>query len=129
MVPAVIDKLEEVFALGGSDKEACFWADISTQTLYDYQNLHPGFVERKEALKESSILLARRTVVDGLKKSPDLSLRYLERKRSDEFGPKTKVEHSGKVEGTVDPKMVEIAEEYEEKLKQAIIEKRRGKKS
>jgi hypothetical protein len=93
MTEETIRKLEEVFALGGTDQEACMWADISHQTLYDYQKLNPKFVERKEALKETPILRARRTLVGGLEKDPDLSLKYLERKRKDEFSTKQTIEH------------------------------------
>jgi hypothetical protein len=85
MKPDVISKLEEVFALGGTDKEACFYANICHQTLYDYQKLHPEFVERKEALKEKPILKARQTVVKALD-DPVSAQWYLERKRKSEFG-------------------------------------------
>ena len=80
-----LQKLEEVFALGGSDKEACFYADISPSTLYNYQTENPDFLERKELLKENPILLARRTVVNELVKNPYLALKYLERRKRDEF--------------------------------------------
>jgi hypothetical protein len=81
-----LQKLEEVFALGGSDKEACFYADISPSTLYNYQIENPDFLERKELLKENPILLARRTVVSELTKNSYIAFKYLERKRRDEFG-------------------------------------------
>ena len=80
MTPEIISKLEEVFSLGGSDLEACFYAGISKSTLYNYQKENEDFLERKEALKESTILLARQEVIKGLKNNPDLCLKYLERK-------------------------------------------------
>lgn len=86
MTPEIISKLEEVFALGGSDEEACFFAGIGKSTLYNYQKENPEFVERKEALKETPILKARRTVVDALKE-PNMAFKFLERKRRGEFGP------------------------------------------
>lgn len=85
MTPETISKLEEVFAIGGSDEEACFYADIGKSTLYNYQKEHPEFVERKEALKEKPILLARQTVVKSLT-NPDIAMKYLEKKRRKEFG-------------------------------------------
>lgn len=81
----VIQKLEEAFAFGASDLEACFYADISKTALYEYQKKHPSFQERKEKLKERPILLARQSVVSGLKDSPELALKFLERKRKSEF--------------------------------------------
>lgn len=90
MTPETIAKLEEVFAIGGSDEEACFYADIGKSTLYNYQNAHPDFVERKEALKNRPILKARQTVVKSLDQ-PDMAFRYLERKRKDEFSSRSEV--------------------------------------
>lgn len=91
MTTETINKLEEVFAIGGTDKEACFYADISHQTLYDYQADHPEFIERKEALKERPILKARQTVVKGLDDAKNAQW-YLERKRKVEFAAKTEVD-------------------------------------
>ena len=66
MTPEVIRKFEEAFALGCSDLEACFYADVGRQALYNYQADHPEFVERKLALKKRPILLARKVVIDSL---------------------------------------------------------------
>ncbi len=84
ITPEIIAKLEEVFAIGGTDEEACFYADIGKSTLYNYQQEHPEFVERKEALKERPILKARQTIVKSLDEA-DNAKWYLERKRKHEF--------------------------------------------
>ena len=84
MTEETLKKLEEVFAIGGTDKEACFYADISHQTLYTYQEKHPEFVERKEALKERPVLKARQTVIKALDNVSDAQW-YLERKAKREF--------------------------------------------
>jgi len=80
MTDDVLNKLEEVFALGGTDQEACFYAGISHQTLYNYQEKNPSFVDRKEALKETPVLLARRTVNKSLAEDVNSAWKYLERK-------------------------------------------------
>lgn len=85
MTIETVNKLEEVFAIGGTDEEACFYANISKQTLYDYQKIHPEFIDRKEALKEKPILKARQTVVKSLDNLQDAKW-YLEKKRKKEFG-------------------------------------------
>lgn len=90
MTTETLNKLEEVFAIGGTDKEACFYANISHQTLYDYQKDHPEFVERKEALKEKPILKARQTIVKGLEEA-DNAKWYLERKMKKEFASRSEV--------------------------------------
>lgn len=97
MTDDVILKLEEVFALGGTDKEATFYAGISMSTLYKYQEENPDFVERKEALKESPVLLARRTVVASLKDDTNSAWRMVERKDPD-LHPKQQIDHTTKGE-------------------------------
>ena len=94
MTADTLKKLEEAFAIGASDREACFYADISLQTLYTYQQHHPEFVERKEALKERPVLLARQTVVKGITSDPKLAMDFLKSKAKDEFG--TRVEMTGR---------------------------------
>lgn len=77
---AVLQKLEEAFSLGCTDKEACVLADIAPSTLYNYQEANPEFLERKEQLKEKPILKARKTVVDSLEGDVNSAWKYLERK-------------------------------------------------
>lgn len=87
----VILKLEEAFALGCTDLEACFFAKISKSTLYNYQDKNPEFLERKEALKESPVLLARQSVIKEMQTDGNLALKFLERKKKDEFGVRTEL--------------------------------------
>lgn len=84
MTENVVNKLEEVFAIGGTDAEACFYANISKQTLYDYQEKHPEFIDRKEALKEKPFLKARQTIVKSLD-NPQYAFEYMKRKKKNEF--------------------------------------------
>ena len=76
----VIRKLEEAFTYGCTDLEACLMADIGKTALYDYQQNNPAFTERKELLKHNPVMLARKTVVDGLEEDPELALKFLEPK-------------------------------------------------
>ena len=85
MTPEVIAKLEEAFAWGCTDIEACLWADIATPTLYVYQEKNPEFLERKNALKETPVMLARKSVLAGIKNNPELALKLLERKKKSEY--------------------------------------------
>lgn len=82
----VLHKLKEAFLLGCSDEEAAFYANISTSTLYNYQKDNEEFLEDKNQWKQNPILLARQEVVAGLKDNPSHSLKFLERKKKDEFG-------------------------------------------
>lgn len=95
MTPATLQKLREAFLLGCSDREACFFAEISPSSLYAYQQHHPDFLEQKELWKADLTFKARRVVVDAIN-TGDLRVSqwYLERKAKDEFGLRT--EHVGK---------------------------------
>jgi len=77
--------LEDAFSNGATDVEACFLANISGQTLYNYQKKHPDFIERKQALKDMIKYQAKRNVVDRIK-SGDIqqSNWWLDRKGKDE---------------------------------------------
>lgn len=82
----VLQKLEEAFAWGCTDEEACLNADISPSSLYNYQNQNSEFLERKEQLKNRPVLKARQVVFQAMEKNPMLAFKFLERKRPDEFG-------------------------------------------
>ncbi len=94
MTSEVRSKLEEAFALGCTDLEATLYANIAPATLYKFQEKNPKFLERKTQLKEMPILKARASVIKSFEKSPDLALKYLERKKKDEFSLKHDFEHT-----------------------------------
>lgn len=107
MTYEVLEKLEEAFKYGSTDEEACAYADIAESTLYKYQEKNPEFTERKAQLKELPIFTARKSVVDRLSKNPELALKYLERKKKDEFSLRTE----SQVDVNIDPRK-EILEQY-----------------
>lgn len=119
LTPECVMKLEEIFALDGTVEEACFFADISRNTFYEWMKEHPELSDRFEALRNNPVLLARRSVIEGLG-DPELALKYLERKRRNEFSTRTetdnttKVDMSGSLETT---KTEDIVEEVLTKLK------------
>lgn len=105
----VVKKLEEAFAIGTSDKEACFYAGISTGALYDYQKKNPDFLKRKKELKQKPVLKARRTLFNDLDK-PETAKWFLERKRRKEFGPKTTIDMNVKEKEKLDEHRDELKE-------------------
>jgi len=92
MIPETVKKLEEAFAIGCTDMEACIYADITRQTLTTYQNANPKFLDRKNLLKQNPVLKARQRVESELSSDTSTAKWYLERKRKEEFGPSQKVE-------------------------------------
>lgn len=87
MTQQVIDKLEVAFSFGCTDLEACAFADVSPASLYLHEKQNPAFSERKKLLKQKPILLARESVVNGVKEDYEFAFKFLERKRRKEFGP------------------------------------------
>lgn len=86
----VVNKLEQAFSLGCTDSEACLYADISRQTLYNYEAKHPEFIDRKATLKEKPFLLARKTIIEDCK-TPEGARWYMERKKKNEFALRTEL--------------------------------------
>lgn len=93
LTPETVKKLEEAFAIDATVEEACFYADISRQTYYEWIKQNPKLADRFEALRQRPVLTARQAVVRSLN-NPDYAFRYLERKRKDEFAQR--VENTGK---------------------------------
>lgn len=101
MTPETIKKLEEAFGMDCSIGEACFFADISQVTYHDRINKNPELSNRFNALRERPVLLARQSVIKNMQKNGELALKYLERKKKNEFTPKTEVDHSWNVTSTI----------------------------
>ena len=87
-VKDVLAKLEEAYAIGATDIEACCFADISTTALSRYLEKNKKFRARRTLLKQRPILAARNEVVKGIKGDKEFAFRYLSRKRPGEFGLK-----------------------------------------
>lgn len=124
MDDARINKLKEVFALDGTIEEACFFAEISVQTYYNWIEKNPELLEEFDRIRQTPILAARREVVNGITKNPEFSMRFLERKLPKEFGLRTKIEHSGVVStlsGEIPKEIEDVKDKYEEALRKALI--------
>jgi hypothetical protein len=90
MTEKTIEKLEEAFSWGCTDLQASLRADISVQTLYKYQSENPKFIERKEALKQSTTMLAKRNVHDEVDNGDvNTSRWHLEHKASHEYSKRS----------------------------------------
>ncbi len=91
ITPSVLEKLREAFLIGCDDIEAALFAGISVATLYNHQKANPTFLEWKEALKRNPFLKARKTIVEHLERDPEFAMRYMERKKKNEFAPNAKL--------------------------------------
>jgi hypothetical protein len=109
-----IQKLEAAFALDATVDEACYYADISRTSYYEWIKAHPELFDKFERLRNKPVLAARQSVVKGIAKDPNLALKYLERKRNKEFNTKQIVEGtvvSGKMSKKQSARVTEILKE------------------
>jgi hypothetical protein len=93
--PLKLTKLEQAFAIGCTDKEACGYADLTEKQLYYYEKMFPDFGSRKQVLKDKVILKARQTVANEVDKSYANAMDLLKRKRKAEFGDNVDITTDG----------------------------------
>ena len=91
----ILGKLEQAFKIGATDREACFYAGINPDTLYEYQKKHPEFTEQKEVWKQNPVMKAKNTIFKSLD-DPKTAQWYLERKCKAEFSTQSKLELESK---------------------------------
>jgi len=112
MTKEVVKKLEEAFAIDATITEACFYANISRETFYNWMKANKKLFDRLEELRANPVLTARTTVVNAIKTDPDMAMRYLERKRKGEFSPR--IETDNRNRETFDESAKEIKNLLEE---------------
>lgn len=89
---ATLQKLKICFAVWMTDEEACYFCQISTSTLYNFQKENPDFLEEKDILKKNINLQAKLNIWTAIKnKSVADSWKRLE-KKDPEFSNKTKID-------------------------------------
>lgn len=92
MTEDTLRKLDEAFADGCSDVEACLYADIATATLYDYQEKNPTYIQHKAELKDSLKLHSKRTVGRKVRGGDLHTAQWYLEKRDRDFNPKQEVD-------------------------------------
>ena len=93
--PKIEAKLEEAFSLGSTVVTACFHAGIPKSTYYDWVKADQEFSDRMEALKETTVLKALKTINESLG-DPKTARWYLEKKHPD-FKSKQSIESTGTI--------------------------------
>lgn len=93
MTDATVRLLEQAFAWGCCDVEACVFAGINKSTLYDYCTKNPGFTDRKEGLKTTPTMKAKMVIYKAIEEG-DLATAHkvIDRKE----GARVKAELTGK---------------------------------
>lgn len=122
MTPETVRKLEEAFANDCTVGEACLFANISRTTYYEMLKENPAYSDRFDQLRESVPLKARNAIAKYVDQNFDTALRYMTKKRPEEFGDKMKLEHSGEIinRAGLTPEVSKVVEEMNQKIRDAV---------
>jgi len=88
-----LTNIQPYLEVGCSLYEACLHALVPYTTVVDYQNNDEEIRKKIERMGNVPILKARQSVVGDMETNSELALKYLERKKKDEFSPRN--EHTG----------------------------------
>jgi hypothetical protein len=105
--------LIDAFSKGCTITEARAYAKISETALDNFILLNPFFRREIDELRQLPLVLARNSVYEGMKKSGELALKYLERKLPQEFSLKADISHSFEFTGISLDKPKEVVIEQE----------------
>lgn len=123
MTTDVLGKLEDAFINAFTDEMACLYAGINPDTLYEYCKKNPKFSERKELLKHRPDLTAQKQLVADT--NTVAGARWWAEHKMDDFMPKTKIQHSGKIKTEttiINPKMADAMKRFKDARRQQILE-------
>lgn len=98
MTPEVLRKLEQAFAVGCTDREACVYAGVAYSTFSDYCRKNPEFSDQKEALKTAPGYKARVAIMEALEAGDVKTAKWVLDKIDGKAGQKLQLEHRGEVE-------------------------------
>ena len=90
MTDQVLQKLREAFGVLANIEEACYYAQISIQTYYNWKEKYPELFEEIEGIKNNPKLAAKRTIINNLNGVD--TAKWLLEKRDADFKPTTKHE-------------------------------------
>ena len=91
ITPEILARIEEAWANGANDLQACFIGGIGEQTLRDYIARTPEYQSRKDAIKGNIALNAKYTIAKAVKRDPHLALDVIERLEKNEWSLRTEL--------------------------------------
>ena len=87
----VVNKLEAAALLDCTISEMCFSAGISRETYYSWIKKDQKLSDKLKVFRAAPVFKARQELIKGLEGNPELCLKYLERKKADEFSKEPKL--------------------------------------
>jgi len=103
---------------GCSINEACSLAIVPYRTVMDYYNDDMVIRNKIDRIKNQYFLMLRESLNREAKEKGELALKVLERKKKDEFSPRSEVETKGTQEVSLSDKDKEILERFLNKQNQ-----------
>jgi hypothetical protein len=114
----IISKLRTAFAFDCTIEEACLYAGIDVVTFWRHTKKNPKLRKEFDALRNTPILKARQAVIKSFEQDPNLALKYLERKRRQEFALRQEITGEDgqaiKIEIEIDKDIQKIQEQGQE---------------
>ena len=122
LTPDTIRKLEEAAGVRLNVSESCAYAGISRDTYYDWMKRVTGLSDRLDDLRENPIIRAKRRIINQLDNDTNVSFRFLEKEKPEDYGERLKIEHSGQItqNSDFDPEVEALRLEYIEKMREKI---------
>lgn len=114
-----VENIITAYKIDATDEEARTYAGISEEQLKYFKELHPDFYQVKEACKQIPFLKARQRIIKDIEVNGDLALKYMERKKKDEFSPRHELVGSGggPIQMSYEKRLKEMREKYGNKEK------------
>lgn len=116
MTEKTLNKLETGFMMGFNVLECCLYADISTQTYYDYINKHEEFSDKIKLLKQNVSMQAKANIAMSIAEgNKEDSKWHLERRNRQEYSLKSESDTNN--ETKIEFKTVRITNKQKEQTK------------
>jgi hypothetical protein len=121
MTADVVRKLIDAFKLDVNVEEACLYADISKDAYYRKLKEDEGFSDEIDSARMYATMTARLSIIKALPSDPHLALKYLERKRREEFslqhrapqnGQESQIDLGAEAKARLEPETLRLVAKY-----------------
>lgn len=95
MSETTLQKLKDAFSMDCTIAEACYYAEISEATYYNWSSANPKLHDEMQRHRNNPILSSRQTIMKAIESDPVFAWKYLEKKRKSEFGQQIDITSGG----------------------------------
>lgn len=98
MTEEVMGKLESIFRIDWTIREACNYADIDESTYYEYYKKDKKFSKRMDSAQEYPFILARKGLFKNVQKEDMKAIDTFLRRRDQRYKDKAEVDQNTKID-------------------------------